>query len=204
MPRPPRIYPAGVIQHVYNRGNRRQRIFHENADYLGFLAALALAARRTTVRLIAFCLMTNHWHLILWPTSDGEISAYMQLLMNAHNRDLLTRREVAGNGHFYGGRHSNVPILTEWQLGIAWRYVEGNPLKAGMVDRAEAWPWSSLSSAPECSRLVVPGPLPRPANWIELVNQVPSAKAVKDWRKAALKAQKLRSLPVFASDIVGV
>jgi putative transposase len=196
MPRPPRIYPAGVIQHIYNRGNRKQQIFLEPADYLGFLGALADAAARTTVRLIGFCLLTNHWHLLLWPAADQEISSYMQLLMNSHIRDLQARRSVIGNGHFYGGRHKNRAVLTEKQLWIAGRYVEGNALKHGLVNRAEDWPWSSLNPAKQCTDIISAPPMPRPANWIELVNQLPSKKALKDWARDARKAQKMHQ---FAS-----
>lgn len=197
MPRPLRIYPAGVLQHVYNRGNHRRPIFRERADFLGFLAALALAAERTTVRLVAFCLMTNHWHLMLWPALDQEISAYMQILMNAHIRDLLRRRQSTGNGHIYGGRHKNVPILTERQYWIACRYVEGNALKAGMVDRAEDWAWSSVSSSEACEGLTCTRPLPRPAQWLELVNNIPSNGVLKEWRTEARRAQKAGTMGQF-------
>lgn len=107
MPRPPRFCPDGVPQHIVNRGNLRAPIFHESADYLGFLAALTDAVDRTTVRLLAFCLMPNRWHLVLWPVDGSEISAYMQVVMNAHIRDLQRRHGTAGTGHIYQGRYKN-------------------------------------------------------------------------------------------------
>ena len=67
MPRARRCHPDGVPQHIVNRGNRKGRIFWEDADYWGFLGAMAAAAERTVVRLVAFCLFPNHWHLVLWP-----------------------------------------------------------------------------------------------------------------------------------------
>ena len=201
MPRPLRIYPAGVPQHVYNRGNKRQRVFHERADYLGFLAGLADAAKRTTVRIVAFIMLGNHWHLILWPSVDEEVSQFMQLLMNTHIRDLLLRRDVRMNGHFYRGRHKNRPILTERQLWLGWRYVEGNALKHGLVDRAEDWPWSSLSDNKDCAGIVHPGPFPKPRNWVELANQIPSDAAMKEWHQEARKAQKLRQFRVLGETV---
>src|SRR5688572_16970090 len=99
MPRPPRIHPDFVPQHIVNRGNRRSQVFASPADYLGFLAAMTEAAERTVVRLVAFCLMPNHFHLVLWPFNGAEVSAYMQILMNAHLRDLTNRHGTRGQGH---------------------------------------------------------------------------------------------------------
>ncbi len=107
MPRPPRVCPDGVPQHIVNRGNLRAPVFREPADYLGFLAALTDAVDRTTIRLLAYCLMPNHWHLVLWPVQGCEVPAYMQVLMNAHIRDLQRRHGTAGTGHIYQGRYKN-------------------------------------------------------------------------------------------------
>jgi putative transposase len=202
MPRPLRTYPGGIPQHVYNRGNRRARIFQDATDFLAFLAALAHAGERTTVRLLAFCLMPNHYHLLLLPHVGGEISTYIQLVMNKHISHLQTRHGTKGTGHIYGGRHQNVPILNERHFYIAARYVEGNALAAGLVERAEAWPWCSLSTADECARLVAPWPLPRPDNWIELVNQVPSKRHLREILDRARRARKEQSWVFDASTLL--
>jgi putative transposase len=191
MPRSTRIYPDGVPQHIYNRGNRRARIFQERADYLGFLAALAIAAERTTVRLLAFCVMPNHFHLLLWPDVGVQISSYMQLVMNIHIRDVQIRHQMRGTGHVYQGRHKNVPILTEHHLLVAARYVEGNALAAALVPRAQEWEWCSLNQAEHCSVLLAPWPVNRPSDWNDLVNEIPSDKSIKEIRKYARTAYKL-------------
>jgi putative transposase len=170
---------------------------------LGFIAALAYAAERTTVRLIAFCVMPNHFHLLLWPHVGFEISTYMQLVMNKHICDLQTRQGTKGTGHVYQGRHKNVTILTERHFYIEARYIEGNALAAGLVERAEAWPWSSLSPSEECLQPLSPWPLPRPGNWIELVNEVPSKKALKELRDQARKPETLEESP-FMPALPGV
>ena len=172
MPRPPRHYPDHVPQHIVNRGNRKSRIFQSPEDYLGFIGALADAAERTVVRLLAFCLMPNHWHLVLWPHKGSEVSTYMQLVMNSHLRDLLPRHHLSGLGHVYQGRHRNHPIHNDQHFLNVCRYVEANARRARLVQRAEEWPWSSLvchGPDPEVN-LLSPWPVRRPADWLEQVN----------------------------------
>jgi putative transposase len=185
MPRPPRFCPDGVPQHIVNRGNLRAPIFRESADYQGFLAALTDAVDRTTVRLLAFCLMPNHWHLVLWPVDGSEISAYMQVLMNAHIRDLQQRHGTAGTGHIYQGRYKNSLIVTDRYFFNVCRYVEANALCAGLVERAEDWEWSSLvrSGPVDDLNIMSPWPLVRPVNWREIVNRPQSNRAIKEIEK---------------------
>jgi putative transposase len=172
MPRPLRHHPDHVPQHIVNRGNRRSLIFRSPEDYLGFIGALADAAERTVVRLVAFCLMPNHWHLVLWPYKGAEISAYMQILMNSHLRDLLARHDLAGLGHVYQGRYRHHRVHSEQHFLNVCRYVEANARRAELVDRAEAWPWSSLACCgPDTDiNLLSPWPVRRPADWLDQVN----------------------------------
>jgi len=74
------------VYHVLNRGNDRQVIFHKRGDANAFLSLLAEAKRQVPIRLLAWCLMNNHWHLALWPRGDGDVSAFMAWLSNAHVR----------------------------------------------------------------------------------------------------------------------
>lgn len=185
MPRPPRYYPDHVPQHIVNRGNRKSRIFQSPEDYLGFVGALAVAAERTVVRLVAFCLLPNHWHLVLWPFNGHEISSYMQIVMNSHLRDLLARHNLNGLGHVYQGRHRNHPIYNDQHFLNVCRYVEANARRASLVPRAEEWSWSSLvCHGPDSDiNLLSPWPVRRPANWIEQVN-VPTrlSRHEEPWR----------------------
>jgi putative transposase len=179
------VFPDGIPQHVVNRGNRRATVFTSTADYLGFLAALAEASEHTTVRLLSFCLMPNHWHLVLWPVVGNEVSRYMQLLMNAHIRDLQGRHGMAGTGHIYQGRFKNSDILTERQFVNVCRYVEANPLCAGLVDRAEEWQWSSLATAGPADdiNILAPWPFARPKGWLQEVNRPQSDKTQHEMRR---------------------
>ena len=86
MPRPARASQAGFCYHVLNRGNARRTVFHKDGDFLAFRKLLRLAAERIPMRLLAYCVLPNHFHLVLWPLRDGDLSAYMGWLLIAHVR----------------------------------------------------------------------------------------------------------------------
>jgi putative transposase len=171
MPRPGRCCDAGVVQHVMNRANRRERIFHDDEDYSLFINVLAASTRKFPIRLLAYCAMPNHWHLVLWPSAANVVPAYMHWLTSTHVRHYHRIHGLTGTGHLYQGRYLNVPVQTDRHVLTVLRYVEANPLRAGMVAEAQAWRWSSLSeSTRESERLTVEGPVKRPYNWLAHVN----------------------------------
>ena len=200
MPRRRRVYPDGLALHVINRGNKRARIFKEPADFDDFLEAMAAAIEQTAMRLLAFCLMTNHWHLVLWPRRPSDLSAFMQKLMNRHIRVYQKRHGTVGTGHIYQGRFKSVAIEDERQLLSVCRYVDANPVRAGLVDRAEAWPWCDLSSpaAPSGAPLLSEWPITRPTNWLELVNVPLGEDKLKPIRNAITRARQLTAIPKIA------
>jgi REP-associated tyrosine transposase len=173
MPRTSRIIPAGSVQHVMNRGNFRRPIFRDPDEYEQFLELLARAARRHPVRLLAYCLMPNHWHLVVWLEERVSLPAYMHWLTSTHVRHLHIRRGTVGLGHIYQERYRNVGVEDDRQLVAVCRYVEANPLRAGLVARAEEWPYSSLmrSMTRGGIRLTSIWPIPRPYDWGQLVNE---------------------------------
>jgi putative transposase len=157
---------------VINRGNARQQVFRDPEDYEEFVGLLGLAARRVDVPLLAYCLMPNHWHLVLWPARSRDLSCYMHWLTSTHVRRTHMRRGTRGLGHIYQERYRTVPVKGESQFLMLCRYVERNPLAAGLVDRAELWPYCSLSCrmTQEGHRLLSQWPVARPENWLALVN----------------------------------
>lgn len=180
MPRAARSLPGGVCYHVINRGNGHARVFHGEVDYLEFLKLMTAAGERLPMRLLAYCLMPNHVHLVLWPHRDGDVSRWMQWLMTAQVR--RHHRRHGSDGHLWQGRFKAFPIQRDEHLLTVLRYVERNPLRAGLVAQAEDWPWSSLAArdrpdgagaaggAAAAPRLDA-GPLARPANWRTWVNE---------------------------------
>ena len=172
MPRIARVAPGGLIQHVYNRGNGRMKLFRKPADYDAFLNLLGEALDRVPgVRLLSYCLMPNHWHLVLWPTNVGELSGFMRWLSNTHVRRF--RQHTVGQGHVYQGRFKSFPVQEDRHLLLLMRYVEANPKRAKLVKQAEHWRWSSLTAArsPTGRKLLSPSPVTRSRNWLNKVNQ---------------------------------
>ena len=172
MPRTRRVLLPGHVQHVMNRGNARQRIFDDRHDYEDFIELLARAGDHARVPLLAFCLMPNHWHLILWPTSPQSLSAYMHWLTSTHVLRLHRRRGTTGQGHIYQERYRHVTVTTEHQFLVLCRYVESNAAQGGLVAKATDWPYCSLTRIKTRSgrKLLSPWPVPRPHGWAEYLN----------------------------------
>lgn len=171
MPRTARASAAGVCYHVINRGNGRATVFHDSNDYRAFIALIGEAVERVDVRMLGYCLMPNHIHLVLWPRHDGDLSRFMQWLLTAHVRRY--HRVHGSSGHVWQGRFKAFPIQSDEHLLTVLRYVERNPIRAGLARRAVAWPWSSLQGRSKPNGTVAflrDGPLPLPADWIDLVN----------------------------------
>jgi putative transposase len=173
MPRPKRLLVDGHAYHVLNRGNDRRVIFKKTEDYEAFFAILREAQQRLAVPTIGVCLMPNHWHLVLWPTPAASLSAYMHWVMNAHVHRYHQHYHLRGLGHLYQDRYKSFPIQDDHHMYTVLRYVEANPLRAGLVTEAQAWQWSSLSLR---ARGVEDGILtnslvPLPENWTSLVNE---------------------------------
>ena len=179
-----------MIYHVLNRGNARQALFESEGDYELLLSVLAQAQQRVSMRTVGYCIMPNHWHLVLWPRRDGDLSEFMRWLTVTHTQRWHARHGTAGMGHLYQGRFKSFPVqavrVSAERRRMGWleggdpvlcvlRYVERNPLRAGLATSADAWPWSSL-----CQRRS-PSPNPRPpltlpqgglpADWLGYVNR---------------------------------
>lgn len=171
MPRIKRVKAAGIVQHVMNRGNRRSKIFENSEDYWAFMNVLAEADQRFSVQVFAYCVMPNHWHMVVRPLIECELSAYMQWLTGTHVRRYHRHRGLVGTGHLYQARYSAIPIQTDHHLLVALRYVESNALRARLVERAEEWPFTSLSSIrPDARPRLTDSPAKKPADWTHIVN----------------------------------
>jgi len=157
MPRTGRVDTGGLYCHVLNRGNGRAAVFHDARHYDGFVDLLGKACRRDPMRIAAACLMPNHFHLVVRPRADGDLGRWMHWLMTSHVRRYP--RRYGTSGHVWQGRfksfviESRRPSAAERAAGVvqtgdpvleAARYVERDPPRAGLVDRAEDRPWSSL------------------------------------------------------------
>lgn len=143
MARLARIVIPGVAHHVTQRGNRRLPVFFSDEDRRLYLSLLAEASRASGTACLAWCLMDNHVHLVLVPRREDGLRA---MLGEAHRR--YTRHvnfREGWRGHLFQGRFASYP-MDDAHLMAAVRYVELNPVAAGMARRAEAWRWSSARS----------------------------------------------------------
>jgi len=144
MGRPKRIVAGGYIYHVLNRSNERRQIFDSANDYKAFETVLWEAVERFDVKLLAYCVMPNHWHLIVQPLQDGELSRFAGWLTLTHTQRWHAHRKNSGSGHLYQGRFRSFVVESNAYFLAVCRYVERNALRAGLVMCAEDWPWCSL------------------------------------------------------------
>lgn len=188
MGRPLRAAQGGYVYHVLNRANARMKIFRKDADYEAFEAVLAEAVERTETRLLAYCVMPNHWHLVVWPREDGELSRFVGWLTLTHTQRWHAHRGSIGSGHVYQGRFKSFPIAADEHFYTVARYVERNPARAGMVRRAEKWRWGSLyrwlRGSAEDKALLAKWPLPRKSAWVEHVNRALSEGELASVRRS--------------------
>jgi putative transposase len=196
MPRTARASQGGYCYHVLNRGNSRRTVFHKNGDYAAFIKLLRQAAERTPVRLLAYCLMANHFHLALWPRQDGDLSDYMMWLLTAHVRRY--HQHYHSSGHVWQGRFRAFPIQEDDHLLTVLRYIERNPVRASLVERAQDWPWSSAAPPQGGDPALDPGPVPRPAGWLEHVNKPQTEAEVESLRESLRRGRPFGGAPWMA------
>lgn len=182
MPRPPRTAPGGFVYHALNRANGKRTIFHRDRDYLAFEKILSEAQLRVDMRILAWCLMPNHWHLLLWPRKDRDLSEYMRLVAVTHTQRLHAFRKSTGTGHVYQGRYKSFVVQEDDHFVAVARYVEANALAPGLVQRAEDWRWSSAwrlqRESPDQAPRLEPWPVSRPSDWLAYVNRQPEKTAL--------------------------
>lgn len=141
MPRTARAARGGLCYHVINRGNARNRVFHSYDDYDAFLQLFHKACARVEMRVLAYCLMPNHFHFCLWPREDSHLRRFMHWLLTSHVA--RHRKAHKTTGHIWQGRFKAFPAQSSEHLLTVLRYIERNPVRAKLCTRAEDWQWSS-------------------------------------------------------------
>jgi putative transposase len=197
MARALRAAAGGMIYHVLNRANARRPFFDQPADFDSFEQVLSEAQKEHRVPLLAFCLMPNHWHLILAPIKDGDLSRFTAWLTLTHTQRWHAVHGTRGSGHLYQGRFKSFPVEEDEHFLMVCRYVERNALRAGLVARAEKWRWSSLwrraHSQSEPSIVLADWPVRRPSNWAEWVNAPQTTFEEEAVRRCMRRGQPLGS-----------
>ncbi len=189
---------GGYAYHVINRSVGRRLIFTQAGDFQAFERVLAQALIRCDgdVSLLAYCLMGNHWHLVLKTHRDGVLSPFMKWLTLTHTQRYRVSHKNVGDGPIYRGRFKSFVIEQDRHLLTVCRYVERNAARAGLVLRAEDWQWSSLwrwrQSDPgrlEDTDLQLtfgewPVPGGRPTHWLRTVNMPLNERELKAVRES--------------------
>ncbi|HEX3998207.1 MAG TPA: transposase [Pirellulales bacterium] len=176
---------GGYAYHVLNRANGRLRLFRKDADFAAFDQIVEAAHEHVPLRILGYVVMGNHWHFVVWPRRDRgqEVSEFFRWLTVTHAQRWRAHHNTSGMGHVYQGRFKSFPVAADEHLLGVLRYVERNPLRAGLVRRAEKWRWGSLHrrvSGTEAERnLLAEPPAPLGDDWIRHVN-APQSKAELD------------------------
>ena len=194
MPRPRRIDLPGVTFHVVQRGNNRQACFFRDRDYRYYLDCLGELLGHFGCSLHSYVLMTNHVHLMLTPASAGAVSSLMQALGRRYVRFVNESRERTGT--LWEGRFKSFPVDGAGYALACIRYIELNPVRAGMVARPEQYPWSSF----HCSGLGRPDRLITPHRALEALAVDPRLRTgrYRELVAAGLEASELEAIRLHA------
>jgi len=143
MGRAPRVDFKDYFYHIINRANARQKIFDSKEDYQLFEKILEDAVEKYDMRIVSYCIMPNHFHLVLYPKHNGDIQLFMQWITLTHTQRIHAKNKTAGYGHIYQGRYKSFLVNSDNYLNILLRYVEQNPLRAKLVKNLKDWRWGS-------------------------------------------------------------
>ena len=170
MPRIARALADNAYYHLINRGNGRQQVFHKDGDYRAFIDLMQTAREKFAVRLLAWCLQPNHFHLLVQPEHAEQLNKMMQWLMTSHVRRY--HQLYGTNGHIWQGRFKSFIVQQDHHLLTLLRYVENNPVRCGLVGSAMDWSWSSHGErvGKTSQDITYSPPIELPKDWGNLVD----------------------------------
>ncbi len=196
MPRQARVAPGGTIFHVLNRSAGTAPLFRKQAEYAAFEQVMLEAQEIRPTRILGWCLMKNHWHLVIWPKKDGELTAFVRWMSHTHAVRCHAATGTAGDGRLYQGRYRSFPV----EAAEAWtvlRFVERNALTAGAVKSAQDWRWGSLWARrhPEaaCHGLLSDALGTPPQGWVRSVNAAVDEKELEKFRLSVQRGRPFGS-----------
>lgn len=191
MGRAPRIDLADHVYHVINRSNGRAQFFHSERDYSDFEYLLNEMREQYAMRILAYVLMPNHWHLLLYPTHDGSLSKSMHWLSTSHAHRHHARMDTVGHGHLYQGRYKSFLIQEDQHLLTVLKYIERNPVRAKLCKNIEAWTWGSgyrrNSSVLKQRALLTDSPVDLPRDYRTWINQAEPSEELESVRLSVNK-----------------
>ena len=196
---------GGHVYHVLNRANARVTIFEKKSDYELFEDVLTAAKERFNMRILAFVIMPNRWHLVLQPHKDGDLAKFVNWLTLTHTQRYHAIHKSIGHGHLYQGRYKSFLCEEDSHFIQLVRYVERNPLRAGLVERAEDWRWGSAwireNGSAEQKKLLSEWPVPMPARYSTLLNDPQSEDEVDAMRRSVARGNPYGS-DAWSADMI--
>jgi putative transposase len=204
MPRPPRVEEPGTIYHVTNRWNGRLTLFRTDGDFAAFERVLGEGLARYPVDLLTYCLMGNHWHLVVVPRAAGALADLMRWVGVTHVRRHHAAHRTRGGGHLYQGRYKSFPVQCDRHLLLVLRYVEANALRAGLVASARHWPWGGLHARAAGGKpfALADWPLDRPADWPDVVDAALEPEQLARLRRDHVHRGRPRGTAAWTADAV--
>jgi putative transposase len=155
-------------------------LFDDDGDFEAFQRVVVEAHQRRPIRILAYCVLSNHWHFVVWPEADGQVTDFFRWLAHTHAMRWRVAHRTVGYGHLYQGRFKSFPVQSDEHLLAVLRYVERNAVGAGLVERAEDWRWGSLWARRRADKalkaILSPWPVERPRDWTARVNAALSAR----------------------------
>lgn len=195
MSRRARSIEGGLVYHILNRANSRMTMFEKEADYAAFERVLEEAYAREPLRILGYCVMPNHWHMVVWPKrgADEQVSEFFRWLTVTHTQRWHAHHHTSGTGHLYQGRFKSFPVESDDHLYTVLRYVERNSVRANLVEKAEAWRWSSAwryyCGDEKARSLLADWPAPRPRDWRSRVNRIQTQGELDALRRSVQRGQ---------------
>ncbi len=188
-----RYFEPGYCYHALNRAAQRQTLFFTDEDYSEFEQLMGEIQQRIPLPILTYELMPNHWHFVVRPRNRKELSAFFQNLSGTHAKRFRAVSRTQGQGHVYQDRFKSFPVQSDGHFLSLCRYVERNALRAGLVARAEDWPWSGLASRmrDRPDLLLSDWPVDCPSDWIEFVNQPLTARELSAIRRSIRRGRPL-------------
>lgn len=172
------VVPAGLAL------NYRQEVFHKHGDYYAFVRLTEEALDSINIKLLAYCLMPNHFHLLLQPDKGEDLSKFMQWLMTSHVRRY--HQHYGTSGHVWQGRYKSFIVQDDDHLLTVTRYIEGNPVRANLVASSKNWRWSSHLERLDRSntKLISDLPITLPRDWTAYTDQPMTTSEVERLRRS--------------------
>ena len=182
-----------MIYHALNWANFGSRLFPQAAHYQDFLDIMEESLKSVPMRILAYCLMPNHWHLVLYPRADGDLSKFLQRLTLTHTQRYHAKTRTAGYGHVYQGRYKSLAVESGRHFLTLARYVERYAKRAALVKRAEDWPWASVHARlygnEKQKQMLSRWPMAEPRPYREWLNASPGKEEIANIRDAIKKSR---------------